>query len=92
MEFGDTERVFKNPLHPYTRMLLESVPDLNVKWEFKGEIRPEEEERSVYEIGGDVTTLPPAALLQPRSAGKLGPPRSLKLRRTTGLPATFTGG
>ncbi|BAD85945.1 ABC-type dipeptide/oligopeptide transport system, ATPase component [Thermococcus kodakarensis KOD1] len=52
VEFGDTERVFKNPLHPYTRMLLESVPDLNVKWEFKGEIRPEAEERSVYEIGG----------------------------------------
>ncbi|ASJ03382.1 peptide ABC transporter [Thermococcus profundus] len=52
VEFGDTEKIFKNPLHPYTKMLLESVPDLNVKWEFKGEIRPEEEERAVYEIAG----------------------------------------
>ncbi|ALV62428.1 Mannoside ABC transport system, ATP-binding protein 2 [Thermococcus sp. 2319x1] len=51
VEFGDTERVFKNPLHPYTKMLLESVPDLNVKWEFRGEVRPEEEE-GVYEIVG----------------------------------------
>lgn len=52
VEFGDTEKVFKNPLHPYTKMLLESVPDLNVKWEFKGEIRPEEEEEGIYEIAG----------------------------------------
>jgi peptide/nickel transport system ATP-binding protein len=52
VEFGDTEKVFRNPLHPYTKMLLESVPALNVKWEFKGEIRPEEEEQSIYEIPG----------------------------------------
>ncbi|ASJ02210.1 peptide ABC transporter [Thermococcus profundus] len=52
VEFGDTEKVFKNPLHPYTKMLLESVPDLNVKWEFKGEIKPEEEEKGIYEITG----------------------------------------
>ncbi|MEO2151184.1 MAG: ABC transporter ATP-binding protein, partial [Thermococcus sp.] len=32
VEMGDTEKVFHNPLHPYTQMLLESVPDLNVKW------------------------------------------------------------
>jgi len=33
VEFGDTERVFGNPLHPYTRMLLASVPQLHRSWE-----------------------------------------------------------
>ncbi|AFK22157.1 dipeptide ABC transporter ATP-binding protein [Pyrococcus sp. ST04] len=51
VEWGDTEKVFRNPLHPYTQMLLESVPDLNVKWEFKG-IEPEREEGRVYGITG----------------------------------------
>lgn len=51
VEMGDTEKVFHNPLHPYTKMLLESVPDLNVKWEFKG-IEPEKEEETVYSLQG----------------------------------------
>ncbi|CAB50442.1 ABC transporter ATP-binding protein [Pyrococcus abyssi] len=51
VEWGDTEKVFDNPLHPYTKMLLESVPDLNVKWEFKG-IEPEREEGKVWELKG----------------------------------------
>jgi len=51
VEMGNTERVFHNPLHPYTQMLLESVPDLNVKWEFKG-IEPEKEEGTVYSLRG----------------------------------------
>jgi len=51
VEMGDTEKVFHNPLHPYTQMLLESVPDLNVKWEFRG-IEPEKEEEAVYSIKG----------------------------------------
>ncbi|QDA31487.1 ABC transporter ATP-binding protein [Thermococcus indicus] len=51
VEMGDTEKVFHNPLHPYTQMLLESVPDLNVRWEFKG-IEPEKEEGAVYSIQG----------------------------------------
>ncbi|AMW33352.1 ABC transporter ATP-binding protein [Fervidobacterium islandicum] len=33
MEHGETEKVFNNPLHPYTKMLLESVPTLHKKWE-----------------------------------------------------------
>ncbi|CAB49853.1 ABC transporter ATP-binding protein [Pyrococcus abyssi] len=51
VEMGETEKVFHNPLHPYTKMLLESVPDLNVKWEFKG-IEPEKEEGKVWKIKG----------------------------------------
>ena len=30
--WAPTERVFGNPLHPYTRMLLASVPQLHTKW------------------------------------------------------------
>jgi ABC-type oligopeptide transport system ATPase subunit len=37
VELGATARVFGNPLHPYTRMLLESVPHLHRKWEAKSE-------------------------------------------------------
>jgi ABC-type oligopeptide transport system ATPase subunit len=33
VEMGATERVFGNPLHPYTRKLLASVPQLHKKWE-----------------------------------------------------------
>jgi peptide/nickel transport system ATP-binding protein len=32
VEAGATERVFGNPLHPYTRALLASVPQLHSKW------------------------------------------------------------
>lgn len=33
VEMGATDRVFGNPLHPYTRKLLASVPQLHKKWE-----------------------------------------------------------
>jgi peptide/nickel transport system ATP-binding protein len=33
VEAGATPKVFGNPLHPYTRMLLSSVPQLHTKWE-----------------------------------------------------------
>jgi ABC-type oligopeptide transport system ATPase subunit len=32
VELGETEKVFGNPQHPYTRMLLASVPQLHTKW------------------------------------------------------------
>ena len=32
VEAGATGKVFGNPLHPYTRMLLSSVPQLHTKW------------------------------------------------------------
>ncbi|WP_457750999.1 ABC transporter ATP-binding protein [Thermococcus sp.] len=52
VEMGDTEKVFKNALHPYTKMLLESVPNINVKWEFRKTIEPEKEEEGIYQIQG----------------------------------------
>ena len=33
VEIGRTEQVFGNPLHPYTKSLLASVPQLHRKWE-----------------------------------------------------------
>jgi ABC-type oligopeptide transport system ATPase subunit len=33
VEMGATQRVFGNPQHPYTRMLLASVPHLHKKWD-----------------------------------------------------------
>jgi peptide/nickel transport system ATP-binding protein len=32
VEMGVTERVFANPLHPYTKSLLASVPQLHTRW------------------------------------------------------------
>jgi len=32
-EIGDTGKIYDNPLHPYTRMLMASVPRLDQKWE-----------------------------------------------------------
>ena len=33
VEFGPTESVYSRPYHPYTRMLMASVPRLDMKWE-----------------------------------------------------------
>jgi peptide/nickel transport system ATP-binding protein len=38
VEMGDTEKVFGDPRHPYTQMLLASVPRLHAKW--NGGTRP----------------------------------------------------
>ncbi|MDH7474081.1 MAG: ABC transporter ATP-binding protein [Anaerolineae bacterium] len=33
VEMGVTEKIYSNPLHPYTRMLMASVPRLDKRWE-----------------------------------------------------------
>jgi ABC-type oligopeptide transport system ATPase subunit len=45
VEMGATTRVFDNPLHPYTKSLLASVPQLHTKWVALGQppSRPEDE-------------------------------------------------
>jgi peptide/nickel transport system ATP-binding protein len=40
VETGATDKIYDNPLHPYTRMLMESIPRLDRKWEeAKAELR-----------------------------------------------------
>lgn len=36
IELGPVRRIFENPLHPYTRLLIESIPTLESKKLFKG--------------------------------------------------------
>ncbi len=38
VEMGTTSLVFGNPLHPYTKMLLASIPHLHDRWGTKGEV------------------------------------------------------
>jgi peptide/nickel transport system ATP-binding protein len=47
VEMGQTERIYDNPIHPYTRMLMASVPRLDRKWEdVEIELRAKQEELS----------------------------------------------
>jgi ABC-type oligopeptide transport system ATPase subunit len=39
VEMGATRKVFENPRHPYTKLLLESVPQLHKKWAANGSRR-----------------------------------------------------
>jgi peptide/nickel transport system ATP-binding protein len=50
VEVGATERVFGNPLHPYTRTLLASVPQLHRKW---NDAEPEGEHGAIAAGGGE---------------------------------------
>jgi len=35
VEFGDARTILADPLHPYTQLLLDSIPDIGRKWEKK---------------------------------------------------------
>jgi ABC-type oligopeptide transport system ATPase subunit len=40
VEIGPTAKVFGNPVHPYTKLLLECVPQLHTKWETRTAAEP----------------------------------------------------
>ena len=49
VESGDVERVIKDPKHPYTKLLVKSIPQLRGvrEWEKEGEIRSVDESRDL---------------------------------------------
>ena len=56
VEMGATPRVFGNPVHPYTRMLVASVPLLHQKWEPRLEL-------GSYDDGGQLVEVEPDHLV-----------------------------
>jgi peptide/nickel transport system ATP-binding protein len=42
VESGDTKKIYNNPVHPYTQMLFESIPEIGNKWNKKEEFLPEQ--------------------------------------------------
>jgi peptide/nickel transport system ATP-binding protein len=49
VEMGTTDKLYDNPLHPYTRMLMASIPRLDKKWE---EVEVELKGKQTDVIGG----------------------------------------
>ncbi|MFW6263578.1 MAG: ABC transporter ATP-binding protein [Thermotogota bacterium] len=41
VEKGDTKKIYKNPVHPYTKMLFESIPEIGNKWDKDVKFLPE---------------------------------------------------
>ena len=51
VEMGATEKVFGNPMHPYTKLLIASVPHLHKKWEqVEQEVGGAPDERAIREL------------------------------------------
>ncbi|MDI3548703.1 MAG: hypothetical protein PWR10_2355 [Halanaerobiales bacterium] len=42
VERGSTRKVYENPIHPYTKMLFNSVPDIGKMWDRSKEFLPEQ--------------------------------------------------
>ncbi|MFW5972040.1 MAG: ABC transporter ATP-binding protein [Bacillota bacterium] len=47
VERGDTKKIYENPVHPYTQMLFESVPEIGDRWDPDEEFLPEQ---IVYDV------------------------------------------
>ncbi|HHT72125.1 MAG TPA: ABC transporter ATP-binding protein [Firmicutes bacterium] len=50
VEQGATAEVYHNPIHPYTRMLFRSVPDIGHRWDPKEKFVPEQVSREIAEF------------------------------------------
>jgi len=42
VERGDTKKIYENPIHPYTKMLFKSVPEIGNRWDPDEEFLPEQ--------------------------------------------------
>lgn len=47
VERGDTKKIYENPVHPYTKMLFESIPEIGMRWDKEVEFLPEQ---VVYDV------------------------------------------
>lgn len=47
VEKGATEKIYNNPVHPYTKMLFNSVPDIGHKWDKNEKFIPEHVDREI---------------------------------------------
>ncbi|MDN5341143.1 MULTISPECIES: ABC transporter ATP-binding protein [Oceanotoga] len=50
VEKGETSLVYNNPIHPYTKMLLKSIPDIGNKWNKNEKFLPEDINKKVEEF------------------------------------------
>lgn len=62
VEMGKTEKIYNNPLHPYTQMLMKSVPRLDKHWETVGGDIERTVDRSDANIGCPYYSRCPAAM------------------------------
>jgi peptide/nickel transport system ATP-binding protein len=59
VEMGETKKIYYNPFHPYTRMLMASVPRLDQKWEeVEVELKAQEAELTTGCVYYDRCTAP----------------------------------
>ncbi len=42
VERGDTKKIYEKPVHPYTKMLFESIPEIGTRWSQEEEFLPEQ--------------------------------------------------
>lgn len=52
IEFGEAKEVLKNPGHPYTELLLDSIPKVGDKWTAKDRLNMSDAEEKVFKDGG----------------------------------------
>jgi len=52
IEFGDAQEILKNPSHPYTELLLDSIPKIGDKWTAKDRLNMSDAENKVVTEDG----------------------------------------
>lgn len=65
VERGATEKIFSNPLHPYTQRLISSVPRLDKKWDVKADLQAASALAGELGYGAQIQTNLPAGASQP---------------------------